>query len=328
MKDPTLNTLKYIVFLAAGLALAYYLFNSFYTPSFINDLKSVSLFWLSLAVLAVLTAHIFRALRWQLMIRPLTNKNPGFFKVFNALMVGYLVNLALPRAGELARCVWLAKKEKLETTSLVGSVIAERIIDLIMLLILLVISLTVYHQILLSFFNATTLIALVQAKFWLVGLALLIGLGLLAIIIKLAKKDNPFALRLKELIQKLWKGFLSIKQVKNRLGFVCFTFLIWFFYIASTYFGFKMLQQTEALSFFDALLTLVAASFGMVAPIQGGIGAFHFMVSECLILLGINGSIALVYATVLHATQTLLTALCGLLALMPSFGFTSKKYPT
>lgn len=308
-----------------GLALAYYLFNSFYTPSFIGDVKSVSLIWLGLAVSAALIAHVFRALRWQLMIKPLSNSKPGFLNVFNALMVGYLVNLALPRAGELARCVWLAKKEKLETTSLVGSVIAERIVDLITLLVLVLISLLMYPQILLGIFNFTALIALVQAKLWLVGLVLFLSFAFLALIVKFTKKDSPLVLRLKGLIQKLWKGFLSIKHIKDPLSFVFFTVLIWVFYIASTYIGFKMLQQTVALTFFDALLTVVAASFGMVAPIQGGIGAFHFMVSSCLILLGIKGSTALVYATVLHAAQTLLTALFGLLALMPSLNFRSQE---
>ncbi len=259
------------------------------------------------------------------MIAPLSDKKPRFFNVFNALMVGYLVNLALPRAGELARCVWLAKKEKLETTSLVGSVIAERIIDLITLFVLVLISLMMYQQILFSFFNLTALITIIQAKLWVVGLVLLLGLLFTVLIFRLSKKEYALVIRFKSLANKLWKGFLSVKRVKNRIGFLFHTVLIWLFYIASTYFGFKMLQQTEALSFVDALLTVVAASFGMVAPIQGGIGAFHFMVSQCLILLGINGSIALVYATVLHAAQTLLTALFGLLALLPSFNFASTK---
>ena len=102
------------------------------------------------------------------------------------------------------------------------------------------------------------------------------------------------------------------------------TLLIWFFYIASSYFAFRMLQQTELLTFANALLTVVAASFGMIAPIQGGIGAFHFMVSKCLILLGTDSTGALVYATVLHASQTILLALLGLIALVAPFKFSKR----
>lgn len=315
MKIHLLTAIKYTLFLAVGLAIIYYLFSSYYNPSFLKNLQSVSLKWLAVSVLCATTANIFRAWRWQLMIFPFAAKKPAFLNVFNALMIGYLINLALPRAGELARCAWIAKKEQIDTAKLIGSVIAERIFDLLMLLLLVSLSLLLYQDLFsnLLYFEFST-----SAKD---KILLAVG-GFLAIFLfatvcySLSKNKNyGIVTKVKNIVKKLWDGFISVREIKNPLGFIFLTLLIWFFYIASSYFAFKMLQQTELLSFVDALLTVVAGSFGMIAPIQGGIGAFHFMVSKCLILLGIDSTAALVYATVLHASQTLLVALLGTIAL-------------
>ncbi len=324
MKIPALTAIKYILFLVVGLGIIYYLFSLYYNPSFLNDLKSVSLKWLTVSALCAICANVFRAFRWQLMITPLTNKKPAFLNVFNALMVGYLVNLALPRAGELARCAWLAKKEQMDTAKLIGSVIAERIFDLLMLLVLVLLSLLLYQDLFakLLHFDASRLS---KRNFLIVSAAAALGFAVLVFLIHLIKNNqHPVITKVKTILKKLWDGFISVRKMKNRLGFIIFTLFIWFFYIASSYFAFKMLQQTELLTYADALLTVVAASFGMIAPIQGGIGAFHFMVSKCLVLLDISSTPALVYATVLHASQTLLVILLGTLAFVSDFNFAPK----
>ncbi len=324
-KAKLFTTIKYVLFLVVGLGIVYYLFHLYYTPSFVNDLENVNLTWLAVSVCCAIVANVFRTLRWQLMIEPLVNKKPSFINVFNALMVGYLVNLALPRAGELARCGFLSKKEQINIVELVGSVIAERIFDVLMLLLLVLCSLFLYQDLFSSLIDFNIAGLITQKSLFIISALVIIGLLVTGFLIILAKKKHPFIITIKTTLLKLRDGFISVKKIKSPFGFVVFTLAIWVFYIASSYFAFKMLQQTELLTFADALLCVVAGSFGMIAPIQGGIGAFHYMVTKCLTLLGIDSSPALVYATVLHASQTLLVTLLGVLAFLPSIRFSKRK---
>lgn len=251
------------------------------------------------------------------MIAPLQNHTPKFISVFNALMVGYLVNLALPRAGELARCGFLAKKEKMNAVSLIGSVIAERIFDLLMLLFIVIISVFLYADIISTFLNTVNFNLIVNKNLRLI-IALTICFALLSIfLIKFSKTKSPLIFKIMRFIRKLKDGLLSVKDITEPHLFILYTILIWFFYLAATYLGFLMLTETSHLDFSASILTLVAGSFGMIAPIQGGIGAYHFMVSQCLILLGIGGTAALVFATILHLSQTFTVVILGLIALIP-----------
>ncbi|MFC5282393.1 lysylphosphatidylglycerol synthase transmembrane domain-containing protein [Pedobacter alpinus] len=320
MKKKLLPAFKYLLFLLAGIAIIYYLFKAYYTPAFIQDLKSVSIFWVLISTIAVTIANIFRTLRWQLMITPLEYRKPKFIQVFNALMVGYLVNLALPRAGELARCAFLAKKEKMNTVSLIGSVIAERIFDLLMLILIVFISIFLYADIISSFLKPINFALILNNNLPLLILLSICFTLFIFLFLKLSKAKNPFFLKIIGLLMKLKDGLLSVKDIKQPKLFMLYTFLIWFFYLLATYLGFMMLKETSNLDFSTSILTLVAGSFGMIAPIQGGIGAYHFMVSQCLVLLGIGGTAALVYATILHASQTITVVVLGFLALMPKIG--------
>ena len=239
-------------------------------------------------------------------------------------MIGYLANLALPRAGELARCAWLAKKEKFDTAKLIGSVIAERVFDLFVLLILVVASLFLYRDLLAELIDINHVALLVKQKLPLIAAGLILAVLIIGLFIFLSKNKHPFASTLNKLLKKLSDGLFAVKKIKSPFAFTLLTIAIWFFYIASSYFGFKILQQTALLTFTDALLVIVASSFGMIAPIQGGIGAFHYIVAKCLMLLGIAATPALVFATAIHASQTLMVILLGFIALIP-YGKIGKK---
>ncbi len=320
METKLLSALKYILFLLAGIAITYYLFKTYYTPAFIQDLKSVSVFWVIVSTFLATLANFFRALRWQLMITPLEKRKPKLFTVFNAVMVGYLVNLALPRAGELARCAFVAKKEKMNTLSLIGSVIAERVFDLVLLMLIVAISLFLYANVILTFLKPIDLSTILSKKLPIIAILALCFVLVIFLLVRLSKAKNPFIQKVIAFILKLKEGLLSVKDIEKPQLFILYTFMIWFFYITSTYIGFMMLKETSILDFSASILTVVAGSFGMIAPIQGGIGAYHFMVSKCLILLGIGGTAALVFATILHASQTITVVVLGFLALIPKIG--------
>ncbi len=330
MKISLLSVFKYTLFLLFGLAITYYLFKTQYHSNFIDDLNKTKKSWIVISSITVLLAHYLRALRWKLLIAPLEQGKPSTINVFNALMIGYLMNLVLPRAGEIARCAWLSRKEKLSTLSLIGTVITERIIDLVALGIIVLIGLGLYFKIILQFTERLQLIDLLLSKSYILILVFILLLISIFIVYKIFTSKTALSIKIKGFIIQLKDGLLSLKNMKQPFLFTFYTIVIWCLYIASSYFGFKMLQETIELNFADALLTVIAGSFGMIAPIQGGIGACHFMVSQCLVLLNINAEIALVYATIIHASQTLLVIIFGILAfIMGMFNRPKKeKYAT
>ncbi len=125
-----IQALKFIGFLAAGIFLLWLAFRKVDFQRVAVNLKEANYFWLLLSVFFSLMAFLLRARRWQLLIHPLGDR-PTFWHTFHALMIGYFANLALPRIGEITRCVSLGKKEKIAVDKLVGTVIIERTIDFI-----------------------------------------------------------------------------------------------------------------------------------------------------------------------------------------------------
>ncbi|TKC00609.1 lysylphosphatidylglycerol synthase transmembrane domain-containing protein [Pedobacter cryophilus] len=319
MKINLIAIIKYVILFLIGLSIVYFLFKNQYHPDLFADLKSANWNWAFGSAFFVMAAHFFRALRWQLMIASITETKPKLAHTFNALMVGYLINLAVPRAGEIARCAILAKKEKLNMVSLLGTVIAERVIDLLMLLILVLTSLFIYADLLISLFQKLNFSSFLQSDKWLwLVLLLIVFLGLF-LFLNYSKGKKGVFIRINRLFNKFKTGVLSVKKINNPFLFVVYTYAIWLFYILSSLIGFNVLQETSILGFSAAILTVIGGSLGMIAPIQGGLGAFHFMVTEVLAILNINKAAGLEYATIIHAAQTLAVIIFGFLGLILGF---------
>lgn len=255
------------------------------------------------------------------MVEPLAKHQMQFFSVFNALMVGYLVNLLLPRVGELTRCAILSKKEKVTIAALIGTVIAERLLDLLMLFILIFMAFAIYSKKVLTVFNQLKVVDHSSEKYLVYGIFLfIIAVLLLTYFLFFDKKWTLFN-KIKHLFNQVKSGVLSIKNVNHPKLFFVYTSLIWIFYILSSWLGFKVFLATRHLDWQAAILMVSGGSIGMIVPIQGGIGAYHFIVTECLKFLNINAKIGLEYATLIHASQTLIVIIIGLLSLILGFKF-------
>ncbi|MCX6332687.1 MAG: lysylphosphatidylglycerol synthase transmembrane domain-containing protein, partial [Bacteroidia bacterium] len=133
-----IQALKFLGFLAVGILLLWLAFRNVDYKSLASDLKEANYYWLLLSVFFSLVAFLSRARRWQLLIHPLGFR-PSFWHTFHAMMIGYVANLALPRIGEITRCVALGKKEKIAVDKLVGTVIIERTIDFLSVILFLVV---------------------------------------------------------------------------------------------------------------------------------------------------------------------------------------------
>jgi uncharacterized protein (TIRG00374 family) len=280
----------------------------------IND---VNYTWILFSLILGLVSHLSRTIRWNLLIEPLGRK-PRLLNTFLAVMVGYLMNLALPRMGEISRCGVLARYEKISFTKLVGTVVLERLIDVLMLLVFLVIViLTQFGQVLEFLKNNPEVNEKLQKVIY---SPVLIG-GLLVFLIALwisRHKIRESSLVKKGLgfVGQFVEGFRSIGKMKKKGLFIFHSVLIWVLYYLMTYLIFFSFGFTSHLGPLAGLTVFVLGSFGMVAPVQGGIGAWHFMVIEGLALYGVNKADGKVFALLAHGTSTIMLIVLGLIGLI------------
>lgn len=318
MKKTVIKILKFLGFFAVGA----FIFWLIYKDQDIDRIKSVlkndvNYFWVFISLLIGLLSHISRTLRWGLMIEPIGHK-PRFINTFLSVMVGYLMNLAFPRMGEISRCGVLSRYEKISFTKLFGTVVAERLVDMISLLILLGIVIFSQFGKMLDFIRRnpeieSKLLSVITSPYLWVGLIVLL---VLAFIFRNAFKDTFIFKKFIDILKNFKEGFISIRRIKRKGWFYFHSVFIWVLYYFMLYVIFFAFDFTKDLSPVAGLTTFVLASFGMVAPVQGGIGAWHFMATEALLLYGIPYKNGVIFAFVAHTSMTLMIIIVGIISLL------------
>lgn len=301
--------------------LLYFAFRGMSFHELIHDLRSVKYSWVILSLLFAFIAYVLRAYRWNLIIEPL-NYKPPLSSTFYSLMVGYLANFAFPRIGEITRCATLAKKEKIPVDKLVGTVIIERAIDLVSLMILLLFLIILRFDTFGSFLQNSVFLPLSHKVtntlgfswyIW-IGIFALIGSGIAAyLIFREQLSDFKLVSRIKIIIKGVIDGLKSVFHMKRRWEFLIYTVLIWFLYLLMTWVVVFSLPATSNLKLIDGLFILVIGGLGMSAPVQSGIGAYHWIVSRGLstVYTTISLESGLVFATISHESQSLLAIIMG-----------------
>jgi len=335
LKKRIISIIEYLFFLGIGILLLWLSVRKLDLSAIWEDIQQAQYSWLFLALFFTLVSHVFRALRWNLLINTLGYKT-RLSSTFFSVMIGYLANTAVPRMGELARCGVLSKKEKIPFNTLFGTVISERIFDLIVLalLIFLVVIFQVnllgdflhrnFDPILNKLFTNIYSI-LIFAAIILIMLGILIYLGW---VFREKIKSHSLYDSVRRFLEGLWNGIKTIKKMKQKGLFLIYTFLIWLFYAVMVYLTFFMLPETSMLSFVDALTVLAISSLGIVAPVPGGIGAYHYIAKVTLTeLYTVEANAAMSFATISHAGQTLLNILIGALSYLFIGIFAKKQKP-
>lgn len=320
MKKRLISILQYLLFLFLGFGLLYLVFRKIELNLLIAEFKTIRYFWLLMVILFGLFSHAFRALRWNLMIQSLGYKTNSL-RTFYAVMIGYLANLAIPRLGEVTRCGILSKSEKIPVQSLFGTVISERVFDMIFLLLLTFLVIIFQLQLLGGFVDRYIVAPLAsgmanyQQQLLITAVifaALIVAcLVFFRIIVSFLERFG-FYHKLKEMGKGLLEGILTIRKMNNKGWFIFYTLMIWTCYFGMTYLCFFALSSTSHLGVAQGLTVLSIGSFGVVAPVPGGIGAYHFIVKAILFeLYQIEATSAASYATICHFTQTFLIILGG-----------------
>ena len=318
MKKTVIKILKFLIFFTLGI----FIFWLIYKDQDIERIKSVlknevNYFWVVVSLLIGLISHISRTLRWGLMIEPIGHK-PRFANTFIAVMVGYLMNMAFPRMGEVSRCGVLSRYEKISFTKLFGTVVAERLIDVLSLLLLLFVVIFSQFGQMLSFIHNNPeikekLTSVFTSPQLIIGVVVFFAI---AYLLRNKFKQTSIFIRIVTILQNFKEGFISIRSIKRKGWFWFHSVFIWFCYYLMLYAIFFAFDFTRDLNPIAGLTTFVFASFGMVAPVQGGIGAWHFMAIEALSLYGVAYENGVIFAFVAHASSTVMIILVGLISMM------------
>jgi uncharacterized protein (TIRG00374 family) len=279
-----LNVLRYLLFLGAGALL---LWLSFRKQSFSlvwDKIRHADPVWIGFSVALGFSALLIRAIRWKQLIEPL-GYNTRVTSTYHAVMIGYLANMAIPRLGEITRCGALSKSEKVPFDKLVGTVIVERVSDVLFLLISILFVFILESSMLSGFLLAQVVnpvIKLVQDHPILIVLMIvLVGIAVLLMIYLFRMKNPPSIIsKIIALLKGVIEGLKSIRQLKNKPLFFLYSCSIWIIYLFMTYVCFFAMPATSHLSIGAGLVVTVLGGIGMTAPVQGGIGVYHLLVSQ------------------------------------------------
>ncbi len=288
--------------------------------------KEADYFWIGISALFAILSHVSRAMRWVMVIKTLGYK-PKLANSFFAVMIGYLINMVFPRLGEVSRCASMSKYEKVPFENLFGTVIAERMIDMLILLVLTLF--TIFMQIdILGEFVTTEILNPVLLKLnhdkMGMGIKLLYLVvflsGFFALMFILKRKSKGLFDKIKGLWIGFGEGFKTVLKVKNPALFVFHSLFIWLMYYATLHVSFFALKETSGASVMAVLSSMVFGSFGIIA-VQGGLGAYPLIVSKTLTLFGIALPIGFAFGWIVWTAQFLMILVLGLLsiALIPGY---------
>lgn len=321
--------LKVLVPLALALLLFWYLYKDAFSDT-LQRLKYVNYSWVVLSLILGMLAHLVRSYRWKLLMEP-TGNHPTVFRCLIALLIGYLVNLAIPRLGELSRCLVLKRVDNIPVTSSFGTVVSERVLDVLSLMAILGVTLVIEYDTLSEFFDSLFVEKLsgiysnIQNGI-LFALMLLIALLIIWILFRKKFQQSIWWQKIISLARQTWLGFISITRLKNPWTFMLATLSIWVFYYFMSYVVLFAMEPTADLGWQAGLALLVMGGLGMSAPVQGGIGAFHLLVAGLLIYYGVTKEDGLSFAFLLHSTQLVLILVAGLISALVLL-FVEKKSP-
>jgi uncharacterized membrane protein YbhN (UPF0104 family) len=320
MRKKIIAALQYTFFLGLGLILLWYSSRNLTREELDMMKKSIqgAEYWVAIpAAIVFIASHYSRAIRWKILMEPL-GFNPSTRNTFIAVMLSYFFNLLVPRLGEVMKCTLLAKYENAPVDKLVGTMVAERAMDVISLFVVILITL-VFQIDLLGQFARTEYGHLLNFRFdpMSAGVVLLIFVGTFFSIRFFLIRYAHIAViqKSRSVLSGVWVGLTSIRYLKKKKEFFFHSVFIWAMYLMGIRLGFLAMDSVEHLGIFPAFTILSFGSLAMIVT-QGGIGAYQLAVQNTLTLYGINAVQGLAFGWLLWLFQTLLIIFTGIILLI------------
>ncbi len=306
--------LKFSLPLLVGLVLLFYAFKNVQLDDFLSKLNLTRYGWVIGSMLLSLVAYVSRAYRWQLLLRAADQK-VSTFRLTLAVFVGFLANLAFPRLGEVVRCAILKKTNQIPVSLSIGTVVTERIIDSLVLFFFLTIALLLEFDLIVTYFESILSVYYIPLDGILYAtLTLFMIFSILFFVI--LRTNKSWSQRIKKMTLEVLKGILTIKSIQSKSLFLITTTVMWFTYFLMSYMIFFALEETSSLSLTAGFMLLVSGGIALALPVQGGIGTYHAMIAMMLGLYGIENTMALFLATLLHSSQILSIVVFGGISLV------------
>ena len=295
MKIKFLTLLKYVFFLSLGIFFVWLSVRNINHENWVQIKGAIARGrkWVLIPVILILLlAHYSRAIRWKLLMEPLGYK-PSEFNVFAAVMIGYLVNAGVPRLGEVFKCTILARYENVKVDKLIGTILIERAVDILCLLIVFLLAIIFQGDIFGKYMSEmmTTFFQDKTGSLSMTKLSAVIGVFLLFIFIIyfILKRFGHIDLvaKIKAVIKNILLGLSSIRNLKQKKWFIFHSILIWTMYFLASYLGLFALRETQVLGLGGGLTTLAVGTVGMILT-PNGIGAYPLLIAQLLGLYGLN----------------------------------------
>lgn len=270
----------------------------------ISDFKSVKLGWIGAMIIAYMISNVLRSLRWIQLIEPLGYK-PRFINAIGATMIGYFTNLALPRIGELIKIGTMSKYEDIPFEKVTGTIVIDRILDFVAFFIIIGLSLILSFPVFKNYFNDNFVMPSSSKIYF--GTAIFLILLAFGFIINNLRKTTTSTLlgKLEKIVNGFGEGVKSISRVENKVKLLLYTVGIWTMYYLMTYLCFFSFSPVSHLGPITGLVVFVFGSLGMIFPSPGGMGSYHFLVTQALMIYEISGSDAFSFSNIIFFPLTI-----------------------
>lgn len=309
MKKQLVNLLKIIIFFGLGLTILWFVYRGqneswlaecankgqsveecgTYLEKILRDFSQVDWFWIAMVLIVYAVSNVSRAARWLMLLQPLGYK-PRSINAFFTLMIGYFANLGFPRIGEILRPTIFAGYEKMPVEKVIGTIVTERVTDVLALLVVMGLAFVLEFDKLISFIEsfqdpATAGSGEIPLLIQIALVGLVLGLIAAFFVYKNWEKvsQNAFVKKIIDFVLGLWEGVQTIRKMKRPGLFVLHTVNIWLMYFLMTYLGFFAFEPTAHLTPLAGLLIFVVGALGIVIPTPGGLGSYNFLVTAALV---------------------------------------------
>jgi len=326
LRKITNDTVKIALPMLLGGAILYWMYHGFDFKQIEHVLlHEMNWTWMILSFPFGIMAQVLRGWRWKQTLAPIGEK-PRTNTCVNSIFLSYASSLIIPRIGEFARCAALKRYDGISFSKALGTVVTERVIDSLLVLIITGTTLLMQLGVFSTFFYETgTSMDDILSKFSTTGyvVTIICALATIFLVYIMIKKMSIYN-KVKDTITGLWMGIISLKNVKNIPLFLFYSLAIWGSYFLHYYLTFFCFGFTSHLGIMCAMVTFAVGSIAVIVPTPNGAGPWHFAVKTMLVLYGVSDSNACIFVLIVHTVQTMLVILLGVYS-WGALAFTKRK---
>lgn len=300
------KALQLVLPLLLGIFLCWYAFAQFSTEelALIKEqfLKAdYSYLWLSVAM--GFLSHVSRGIRWQYTLASM-HYFPKRYNLVLAVFIGYLLNLTIPRSGEVSRALLINRYDKVPFDKAFGTILTERVIDMCILLLFIAVVFVFQFDLVWHFLEGYLTFS------YIIVVLLALGLLFLGGVYWIYRSTSSFAQKVRKMLSGIKEGIFSILHLKKKWQFIAHTLFIWLMYFWMFYVVFFSMEQTKELSIIQVLTAFVIGSFAIVFT-NGGLGAYPLFIAKVLLLFGVTETVGTALGWVIWIAQFLMIILFG-----------------